>query len=505
MTFKAVGLLDGTGGVRVKTKTGIFRFDGTVGIGPLQLGSAYLQVDPAGSAQFGGSMGYDFGPVSMNATLAGWVDSGGQFAVSGGGTTCLFVCLNTQALLSSVGLAACGELDLFFTSVSAGFGYRYKTKSLDVFVNSCDLSPYAPPAPKAQILKAGDLQPSQSATVQVTSKTQDVFALAIQAVAGATSAPRVTVKGPPGDPRVAQMPAAEGEFGFLAPPPGKRGTILVDPNPLASTTTVMIARPGVGAWTITADEASAPIAKIETSRELPPVTKAAVKGSVSGKVGKKSVAKVVASAKKQAAPTAKTVGGLKSLPAFARKRAKAFKYDLGATGGSVTFVARGPGGAKVLGTVPPEKAGSFYFDPPQGGGTHEVVAFIRRPDGMPRVLRTVATYKPPADAKPGKPNVKALSRLGSRLAVLVDHGPAQASKKNALAFVAMVTGADGSRRTELVRTKDLKKAKGGWRFLVNDAPRSKVKVAVRGVWRGRSSTPGSRSLARKGPALKHLS
>ena len=69
----------------------------------------------------------------------------------------------------------------------------------------------------------------------------------------------------------------------------------------------------------------------------------------------------------------------------------------------------------------------------------------------------------------------------------------------------MVTGADGSRRTELVRTKDLKKAKGGWRFLVNDAPRSKVKVAVRGVWRGRSSTPGSRSLARKGPALKHLS
>ncbi len=99
-----------------------------------------------GGVKFGASTGASFGPVSFSAALNGGFkaadgDKPAGFQIGGNGRACLFVCLGINGLASERAVAGCGSVDLVFTTLTAGFGYVFG-KGPNVFVGSCNLSPY---------------------------------------------------------------------------------------------------------------------------------------------------------------------------------------------------------------------------------------------------------------------------------------------------------------------------------------------------------------------------
>jgi hypothetical protein len=133
-------LIDGTGTITQEFEPFHLAIDADATL--LHLLPVHAGLDFTGSGfGFHASVNKSFGPASLAASLDGVFASEG-FQISGTGRACLFVCLKVQGLASDQAIAGCGSLDLLFTTLEAGFGYRFANHDLDVWSGSCDLSHY---------------------------------------------------------------------------------------------------------------------------------------------------------------------------------------------------------------------------------------------------------------------------------------------------------------------------------------------------------------------------
>jgi PKD repeat protein len=184
-------------------------------------------------------------------------------------------------------------------------------------------------------------------------------------IVGTDGAPRVTVTGPKGEQIV--TPAGAG---------GKTDTSLVTLDPGTKTTYVAIGSPSGGIWRITADPGSSPITDATSARALPDV-------HVTGKVRGKG-------------------------------RRRTLRYRIRTIPGqTVVFAERG---RHKLGKAHGAR-GTLHFTPGDGpAGKRTIVAQVGQ-DGLPRDEVTVASYRAPKPARPGRPGKVKLKRKGHTLRI----------------------------------------------------------------------------------------
>ncbi len=488
-------LLDGTGQITVHPTQPRFRFDGNVSLlGFLPLGSAYLDYGPSPSGQssiaFGGQTGYDFGPASFHSSVNGamTVSKPFHFFLEGDGEACLFACLDTHVMVSDLGVAACGEIDLFFDTISAGIGYRFG-QGLDVFVGSCDLSGYKPAGLRA-VTRSGStravsqLAPGQTTTIPVKGD-EGTLAIAVHGQTGSGDGPHVTLKGPAGDKRVITTSTAPGDYAFsglsgLAPaslkPSNKNvGTALVDDNPLNATTTILLSKPTKGNWMLSVDPDSTQVTGIDLATQLPPIPKNAVDADVTSKVSGKAKIAVASVATGLARNLA-----VSKVPSFERSRLRTLSFKLAKGVTKVAFLDKGPKSSRLMGQ--PTTSGEIAFDPAADPGRHTIEAVFFHPNGLPRDTRTVATYVAPGPPKPQRPTVTKMVRSGSTLKITLDK-PVVAPDVRSAGLRVVGTAAKGTRIDATYSPADAAKHASGYVVTVKGLPKTgKVGLTLTGVY-----------------------
>jgi len=487
-------LLDGEGQLTVHPTQPRVRFDGNVKLlGLIPLGGGYVDWGPAPGGQkaiaFGGHVGYDFGPASFNASVNGAMTTSGpfHFFVEGSGEACLFACLDTHTMISDIGVAACGEIDLFFDSISAGLGYR-RQGGLDVWVGSCDLESYRPAGLRAVTGDGAEpravvaLNPGQSMPVQVRGD-EGTLVLAVHGQPGAQDGPHVTLTGPAGDKRVITTAATPGDYAFsgeaglapasLKPTNAKATTSLVEINPISATTTLMVPKPAKGTWTLSVDPGSLPVTGLDFAQQLPDIPKNAVAADVSTKVAKGatiSTGSAFAAAKRS----------LGSVPAFERSRLRTMKFTVQKGAGKVTLIDNGPTSSRIL--TQTSASGSLAFDPAADPGKHTIKAVFLHPNGLPRDTRVVGAYTAPPPPKPATPDIARATRKGSVATIVLDRAP-RAPDAHAIALEVFGTGARGTRVAAAYDLGDVRRQGGKWAIQVKGlAAKGDLKLKVVGLY-----------------------
>ncbi len=240
-------------------------------------------------------IGDEFGPVGVEIGVEGVMELKPKFVyyLKGEGKACLLICVKAQGLVSSIGLAACGSINLLFTEISVGVGWLWSGPDAGVHIfTGCDLEGYIPPQlrhfanasrqlagipPAHSSASRRTLSPSQppaqetlapgqslklvlnesglctpadvkQPTEQPSGCTKGAVAVQIHSLAsqaGVGGAPRVTLTGPAGeDPRVIETPESPDQFSFnpgtsssaslFSAPAGatQEGSSLVDQDPV---------------------------------------------------------------------------------------------------------------------------------------------------------------------------------------------------------------------------------------------------------------------------------
>jgi len=376
--------------------------------GLLPLAQAYAEVRPdIGLFRFGGSVGYDFGPVSFEAGINGAFHFP-EFYLEGSGHACLFACVGVDAVVSNLGVGVCGSLDLFVHTFRIGFSAPYGQLPT-VYADSCDVSSLIPGQ-----FKSSALPPTGS--FEVFKNDLSGLVVRVRAVAPGI-APRVTLTAPPGDGRVFTTPAADGDFASTGASGGKN-TALVDENPIDGTTTFVIAPPhpgkswsAKGSWAVALSPGSVPIAAVDSREGLAPLK---VSGSVT-KPTKPSSAFIAAAAAKASGITLlmphKVIAAERS-----RVRMLSFKLPNMSGATKTAFVEEGPQTSHILGYTT-GASGALPFDPADSPDkTRKIYAFVIQ-DGRPRgrVEVTNFTAPPPAAAPMG--TLTSVVRKGTTLDV----------------------------------------------------------------------------------------
>jgi hypothetical protein len=351
----------------------VFRASGKMSVVDVPFAHGFVEFRTSGLFKFGG--GLDFtAPLGVAGVTAGvpegpplgpgFVDvSSGTFNAPFEGHVCVpascsVIDVGSQGVISSNGLAACGE---YFISkdlgigVSAGFGYHWGG-SADVFADlgGCDVTAYAVSA-TARAAQAG------AVTVDVKAGLPQKNVVLV----GASAPPRVTVTGPGGETVTS---SADGK-------PATSAHMVVFSNPVANRTYVLMGKPVAGSYAIGVLPGSSPIAQVKQADGLP-------EPSVTAKLGGKGYRRTLAY--KVKAIAGQTVR-------FAERAGEA-AADLG--------VARGT-------------SGTLRFTPTEGpAGVRQIVAAIEQ-DGVPRRNVVVATYRAPRPQRPGAPKFVRVKRAGS--------------------------------------------------------------------------------------------
>lgn len=350
----------------------VLRISGAMSVVDVPFAHGFVEFRTNGLFKFGGGLDFTvpLGLASITAGVPegpplgpGFVDlSSGKFNAPFEGDVCVpagcdFIDVGSQGVISSNGIAACGEYIITSkpkVGVSAGFGYHWGGDA-DIFgsFGGCDVSDYAVSAP--------------SKRRQAGPQTVDVPAGLPQenfVVVGITGAPSVTVTAPDGE---------------TAGTPGKSTHMVVVPNAAAKATLVMIGSPVAGRYTITPASGSSPIAKVGHANGLP-----------------------------EPKVTAKLGGG---------GYHRTLQYTITPiTGQTVRFLERSAGAGADLGAAK-GTSGTLRFTPADGAkGTRQIVADVSQ-NGLPRRQIVVATYVAPGPRAPGRPAFVKLRRAGSRVKV----------------------------------------------------------------------------------------
>jgi PKD repeat protein len=232
-------------------------------VGVTKLASAYLVYAYPGYLAVGGDIGFSI----LNGALS--IDGGvnGQFGFNNGAfdveghihVHALFVDADADAVVSSSGIAACGTISgPFGIHLSAGAGYNWGG-GLNVWIGSCDLSPYRVTVSASVLGAAGALGPIRL-HVPAGLSTEMVK------VRGARGAPDITITGPGGIHASTNGGASAESMPFL-----------IFREPSQDTTYIAIIKPPAGTYTITANHGSPAITQVLTAHGL---ATPSVRGSV---------------------------------------------------------------------------------------------------------------------------------------------------------------------------------------------------------------------------------
>lgn len=333
--MSVVGIPFADGFVDYKT-SGLLTFGGGVDF-TLPLDVANIEAEVPETAPLGPGF-LDLSSGKFNAPLSGHV------CVPAG---CDVIDIGAQGVISSTGIAACGQYILYqgppgpTVGVSAGFGYRWgQGPKVFADLGGCDVSSYA----ASMQARLADASTHDVVTVGAGLPQENIV------VQGSTAAPQITVTAPNGETVSSAVGSA-----------AKSKHMLVFSDPAAKRTYVLIGEPPAGRYTIDTQTGSPTITSVRHADGLPaPRVTVAVTGT----------------------------GSTRSLT-----------YDvLPIAGQTVTFAERASGVAGIIGSSS-GASGKITFTPAAGPkGKRQIVAEVQE-NGVPRTNIVVASYIAPPQAK----------------------------------------------------------------------------------------------------------
>ncbi len=505
-SVSVVKILRGDIDVLVRTDPVLLRLTGKINLlGVLPLGGAYVQYDQAAhdTLTFGGNLGIDLGPASIEASLDGGISfETGDFFVQGRGKACVFICLGVDALISSRALAACGSIDLLIGEISAGFAYVFGD-GVELFWG-CDLGPYRPAVfrTRAGGLTANAAQAAESGLV--VPPGADSVGFRFRGNPGLATAPKLTLTAPDG--RTFSTGALPGDYAFSPPGPSAlagqapgRGTpsatALIDEDPLTRTTSMLIARPPAGEWQVTLAPGQPPLAAAEISLG-DHVDTGALRAAVQDvdlvstdrvRIGNRIVRTDDAD--------------LRAEPRIERPRQRGALLSIpsGATGRLIVSDVSGTSATIVRRVDLARYAGRrlpIVFTPTTDAGRHDLRAMLLHPDGTPRAAVTIGTFTPPPVGRPSAPQIdmSARPRAGGEVEVVIDVSPGSAgSLRDPAAQFELVAQTPSGRRVERLvdRSSSRPRPGGGFRVDVGRFSRRdyrSLRLSGRMVYAGRAGT-----------------
>jgi hypothetical protein len=278
-----------------------------------------------------------------------------QFSAKGKATACLAgASVSVDGVLSSKGIAACGEFGLGAASVSAGAGHLWSDGSTSIKLTGCSTAPYE----VASTRQAGGAR---------TFRIGAGVGQADLTLTGDAGPPAVTVTGPDGATYASDASVAVKGLRHVAVP-----------DDASRTQTLLIAKPAAGTWTVTPAPGSAAITGLRVARDAPaPV----VRGSV------------------------RRAGARRELGWSARNR----------TGRTVELFEEGDGELRRLG-APKGTRGTIRWTPQVVRGGRRTVTALVSQDGLPLRKVTLGTYVLPRPKRPGSARrLRATHAKGDRL------------------------------------------------------------------------------------------
>jgi len=329
---------------------GEFREQGTVtllqGTGFSQAINGELDYYTDGHITVSGTAGISLAGIALaKVSVSGWVDGTSAFSFTGTGSVGFAgLGLSGAAVISNVGIAACGDL----LGYTAGFGYLWGG-SVTIMGSSCGIGPYTAAGGSVVFDSAG----APLATITLPNGLK-VASFKITGPKG--DGPAGTLTDPKGD-KIAINPAHLGVFPTATP------EYALGADNANGIDYLLVKAPAGGTWTFTPSAGSS-VTSIRSATALPTPS---VTGSVSGT-------------------------GLQRTLSW---------HLANLAGQQVTFVEEAPGTDRVLAANVSASSGQISFTPADGpAGTRSIVAEITQ-DGLTRQTIPVTSYTAPATATIG--------------------------------------------------------------------------------------------------------
>lgn len=347
---------------------------------PYTFRDLFVQYTSNGTIDFGGKLAFALGVkggvplgsldavVQIEASALGFIQGdrfnadleargcfAGTFAI-GGAAPIGFdgICPAVQGVVSSTGAAVCGELVVGGKNLGrVGAGMKWGDP-VEFMANACDVG-------KWRVAKAVAAAAGGERSVEVPAGQRGVLV----ALRGDGGPPRAELRGPGGT--VVKTPeTADGVV--------KTNDAFAFMNTASKTTYVALAAPRGGRWTVVPQGGSRVVGARAASM-LPP---AAVRARVTGK-----------------------------------GRSRVLRYTVaGRAGQRVTFVERGRGVTRTLGTTTRGGRGTLRFRSADGPGGKRRIHAVVEQDGKPRRTLRVASYVAPKRTRPSKPATVTVARRG---------------------------------------------------------------------------------------------
>lgn len=319
-----------------------------------------------------------------------------KFDVFGSGRVCAvkIVCAGGDVAVSSVGVAGCAEVTVFGypepylwgvrwveVKARAGAGYRWGNGShVDVMGQSCDVGPY-----RAQ--KGAKDAAAGVTAIQIA--RQPAVALKI---AGLSAPPNVSITGPNGTQVLANGAGQleQGKYYFVE-------------DPQTNTTSVVLADPEPGTWTVRTLPGSSPVLSVSQAPVDP---------------NPSAVGQVIGTGSDRALQYA--VETDPNLAVTFWERGQSYEQQLGTASGSTCMQnapIQGPRPANAFMAHPKITCGVIPFSPAPGpGGTRQIVAVVTE-NGEPVNEFNVTTYKTTGAVLPASPTNLQITRNGSDVTI----------------------------------------------------------------------------------------
>lgn len=370
----------------------VLEADGSGSVHGFNIANAKLIFQTNGYFEVNGNVDVDLDVAELKAGMDAFVDlPAKEFSANVNGDLEIagYSAISAQAVISSLGVAACGS-DF---GLHAGLSYPWGgTPDASVGTGSCDLSPFeVRPVSVASVTgRGGGTRVAEVATAAGT-PFEDI------AVTGAGAAPSVVLTSPGGKTVV---PVAFGPGAASAP-------AVTLPVAKTTTTYVMVRNPGAGTWKVSAAPGSSVITRVRQARGYPaPVLHARVSGH----------------------------GATRRLTYSVTRR----------PGLSISFAERSHRVYRILGTARGAH-GTLRFTPAAGSaGTRKVYAIVSE-GGVARESVRVTSYRAPAPAAPARVRGLRVRRHGRKFAVSFG------SARGAAYYVLSVRGTDGRHLLRIIR------------------------------------------------------
>jgi hypothetical protein len=341
------------------------------GLGSVPLANGYVFYISPGYFEFAGGVSQDLaGIVQVNGGVNGALDlNSGLYNLAGNIQACANfpgagqICAGLNAIVSSAGIGACGNLPPF----TFGFRYTWGASLPDLLGPfGCDLGPITVVvSPARDVAHASSARPASPLSVSLPGGLPSTTMWAT----GADGPPQVTITGPHGE-RLSN------------PAPGRAvesPDLVIWPEPKLNETLIGIRHPSAGRWTITPLPDSPSITGLKYADGLPAAN---IRATVAGD------------------------GQVLRLRYRIRARA----------GQTVTFAERAGGAIHVIGRASGSR-GSLVFKPvAQLARRREIVAMISLA-GVPRQNLVVGGYTAPSAPRPVTPSRVHVLQAGSAVTV----------------------------------------------------------------------------------------